>query len=359
MSAESTGGAFRELTATQLAEQLRGTLEGDGSRVVRRVDSLATAGEDAVAWLGSTRYVALLAETRAGVILIPNDLSTPSGRTVIRVADPDLAMADALRLLGPTEVRVPAGIDPTASIDPTAQVDPAAAIGPHVTVAAEAKIGPQTQLHAGVFVGRAAEIGAGCVLWPNVIVRERVRLGDRVIIHGNTTIGSDGFGYLQRAGRNVKIPQVGIVQIDDDVEIGANCCVDRARSGVTRIRRGVKIDNLVQIGHNVDIGEDCVIVAQCGVSGSVSLGDHVMLAGQVGVVDHVRIGPQTVVSAQSGVASNLEGGTIYGGSPAVAMTDFRRQLVAIKRLPKILEQLRELEKRLARLESTTDDRPRG
>lgn len=202
-------------------------------------------------------------------------------------------------------------------------------------------------------------IGRDCLLWPNVVVRERVTIGDRVIIHPNVTIGADGFGYLQRADKHVKIPQIGTVVIEDDVEIGANTCIDRARSGITRIGRGTKIDNLVQVGHNVTIGEDCIIVAQCGISGSTSLGHHVVLSGQVGLTDHLRIGSAVQVAAKSGVFRNVPDGKVYRGIPATEYYQYARQQIGVRRLPKLMEQLRELARRVEWLESAADDTTRG
>jgi UDP-3-O-[3-hydroxymyristoyl] glucosamine N-acyltransferase len=274
------------------------------------------------------------------------------------VPDADAALVEVLVLLAPPVPHLPPGIHPTALVDPTANVA-GAALGPYVIVGPRATVGPGTQLHSHVTLGGDVRIGRDCVLWPGVVIRERVWLGDRVIVHPNTTIGADGFGYLQRDGRHVKIPQVGTVEIGDDVEIGAGCCVDRARSGATRIGRGAKIDNLVQIGHNVQVGEDCIIVSQCGISGSSTLGRGVMLGGQVGVADHVRIGDRARLIAQAGVTTDLQGDQAYGGSPAVPQRQFWRTVAAQQRLADLLAELRELKKRVARLESATNDQPRS
>jgi UDP-3-O-[3-hydroxymyristoyl] glucosamine N-acyltransferase len=346
------------ITAAELARRLGGTLEGDGARVVHAVAALEEAGPQTLSWVATRELLPRLAKSQAAVVLVPSDCEVPAGRTAIHVADPDLALCDVLRWLAPPLEPLPPGVDAAATVAADAIVE-GAAIGPQVSVGPRARIGPGTQLHPGVRVGAEASIGRDCVLWPNVVVRERVTIGDRVIIHPNATIGADGFGYLQREGRHVKIPQVGTVLIEDDVEIGANTCVDRARSGVTRIRRGTKIDNLVQVGHNVDVGEDCVIVAQCGISGSTSLGHHVVLAGQVGLTDHLRIGDGVQVAAQSGVVGDIPSGQVCRGTPAVDNYLYGRQQVGIRRLPKFMEQIRELVRRVERLESATDDRPGG
>lgn len=342
------------ITLAAVADLVAGALEGDGSRVIRRVAPLADAGPDAISWLGSPKYLSQLGSTRAGGVLVPRRCEAPPGLAVVRVDDPELAMCAVLKRLGPAPAAVPPGVDPRAVVDPTARVS-GAAIGPLAFVGPSASIGAGTQIHPGVYIGAEATIGRDCVLWPNVVVRERCRLGDRVVVHPNATIGADGFGYLPRGGKHHKIPQVGVVVIDDDVEIGAGTTIDRARSGVTRIGRGTKIDNLVQIGHNCEIGEDCIIVAQCGVSGSTTMGRNVVLAGQVGLVDHLTIGDGARIAAQTGLAQDVPAGAAFGGSPGVAMAQYLRQCAAIRRLPKMVEQLRELVKRIESLESTAND----
>lgn len=346
------------LTAAELARRLNGVLRGDGARVVREIAVLDQAGPDAVSWLGSAAYLPKLETTRAGVVLVPADCAAPAEKTVIGVADPDLALCDVLEWLRPPVERVPPGVHPTAAIGTGAMVE-GAAIGAHAHVGAGAMVGAGTQLHPGVYIGAHARIGRDCVLWPNVVVRERCVLGDRVIVHPNATIGADGFGYLFRKGKHHKIPQIGAVVIEDDVEIGANSCVDRARAGVTRVGRGTKIDNLVQIGHNAVVGEDCVIVAQCGVSGSATLGHHVVLAGQVGVVDHLRIGDGARIAAKSLVARDVPDGQVQRGIPAVENFQFLRQDAALRKLPKLLEQVRALARRIEQLDSTADDPDRS
>lgn len=343
-----------DIAVAELAARLGATFEGDGARRLRTVATLAEAGPDALSWLGHPDYLPQLARTRAGAVLVPRECRVPAGLTVIRVGDPDLAMCTVLSLLAPAPPAVAPGVHPSAVIEAGAVID-GAAVGAHVVVAARARVGPGTQLHPGVYVGPDSTIGRDCVLWPNVVVRERVTIGDRVIIHANATIGADGFGYLQREGRNVKIPQVGTVMIEDDVEVGANAAIDRARSGVTRVRRGAKIDNLVQIGHNCDIGEDSIIVSQAGLSGSVTLGRGVMLAGQVGVADHIRVGDGARIGAQAGLIGDVPPGAAWIGSPALDGKAFWRQMAALRRLPKWSEQLRELTRRVERLESSAND----
>ncbi|MBN2446599.1 MAG: UDP-3-O-(3-hydroxymyristoyl)glucosamine N-acyltransferase [Phycisphaerae bacterium] len=342
------------LSLATIAERLGGRLEGDGTVEVACVTPLADAGPDALAWLADLKLRPELDNTRAAGVLVKTGWDLPADRNLIRVDDPDLAMCAVLEMLVPPPEPIPVGVADSAIVTSDARVD-GARIGERVYVGPRAKIGPNTQLHPGVYVGTDVEIGRDCVLWPNVVVRERCKIGDRVVISPNATIGADGFGYLPREGRHVKIPQVGSVLIEDDVEIGANAAIDRARSGVTRIARGTKIDNLVQIGHNAQIGEHCIIVAQCGISGSTTLGHHTVLGGQVGIIDHLRIGSCVQVGAQSGVLRDIEDGAVWFGYPADDMQASMRRIAALRRLPEMMRQFRAMQKRVAQLESSKDD----
>lgn len=337
------------ITAAELAGRLGGTLKGDGTKVIREVEVLDKAGPDALSWVGTPDLLPKAVESKAGVVLVPEGCSLPAGRTAIGVADPDAALADALELLAPPPDPVEPGVHPTATVSPDADVT-GASIGAHVHVGRGAVVGEGTQLYAGVYVGAWSKIGRDCVLWPHVVVRERITIGDRIIIHPNSTIGSDGFRYLFRGGRHRKIPQIGTVVIEDDVEIGANCTVDRARSGKTRIRRGTKIDNVFHIGHNCDIGEDCIMAAGGVIGGSTSLGHHVVLAGHVGIADHVRIGAGAQIAGKSTVTTDVPDGSIVRGIPAIDTRRFARQQAALRRLPKWMERLRDLAKRIEQLE---------
>ncbi len=343
------------ITVADLAKRLGAESVGDTTRTIDDIKTLDRAGPTDLSWFGDDRYRAQFESTGAGAVLVPTGCEIPGSKTVIVVEDPDLALCDILKLLGPPPDRVPPGVHASAIIAPDVTLADNAAIGAHVSVGAGARIGTNTQVHPGVRIGSDVTIGDDCVIWPNVVVRERVTVGDRVIIHPNCTFGADGFGYLQRGGRHVRVPQVGAIVIEDDVEIGANCCIDRARSGVTRIHRGTKIDNLVQVGHNCEIGEDAVIVAQTGISGSVRIGDRVMIGGHAGISDHVTIGADARIIGMSGVQSDVPAGKTMRGQPVVDNNDFRRQFAAQRKLPQLLAQFRELQKRVERLESAAND----
>ncbi len=343
------------ITAGEIAQRLQGELRGDPKLVIRGIGTLEEAGPGDISWLAGKELLPRLSVSAAGAVVVPADCEVPPGRTAIHVRDPELAVCELLAWLGPPVETVPAGVHASAVVAADAVVV-GVAIGPLVTVGPRSRIGPGTQLHAGVRIGADVVIGSDCVLWPNVVVRERVKIGERVIIHANATIGADGFGYLRRGGRHQKIAQIGTVLVEDDVEIGAGTCIDRARTGATRIGRGTKIDNLVQVGHNVVIGEDCIIVAQCGISGSTALGRLVVLGGQVGVIDHLRIGDRVQVAACSMVAGDVPDGAVYRGLPAQDKWQYGRQEIALRRLPKMIEELRALVRRVERLESAADDR---
>ena len=344
----------KSLRAQQIAEHIGGRIEGDPSRVVRGVETIDKAEPDMLTWIGAHKYAAELRASQAGVVLMPLDGEAPADKTTIRVADPDLALCEVLRLLAPPQDVVEPGIHPSAVIGEGAAVE-GASIGPNVVVGKAAVVGPRTVLYPGVFVGTGTEIGSDCVLWPNVVVREQVRIGDRVIIHANATIGADGFSYLQRGGQHVRVPQVGTVLIEDDVEIGANTTIDRARSGATTIRRGTKIDNLVIVAHNCDIGEGSLLAAMTGIAGSTRLGKYAVCGGRVGIIDHLDIGDGVQIGAGSLAVNDIPAGSLVRGSPARSLTRFGREHAAVKRLPELLKTVRNLEERVQQLQAARLD----
>ncbi|MCH7592604.1 MAG: UDP-3-O-(3-hydroxymyristoyl)glucosamine N-acyltransferase [Planctomycetes bacterium] len=338
----------KAITVRELSERLAAPFEGDGDTPIRTVATLEAAGADALSWVGDEELLPRAAKSKAGVILIPEPCRLPE-RTVIRVRDPDDAICSVLEWLAPPLIVVEPGVHATAVVSDDASVD-GAAIGANVFVGAGAVVGNGSQLHPGVYVGANTKIGSDCVLWPGVVVRERIEIGDRVIIHPGAIIGADGFGYLQRDGRHKKIPQIGTVSIEDDVEVGALTSIDRARSGVTRIGRGTKIDNACQIAHNCDIGEHCMIVAHCAFGGSVTLGDHCVFGGKSGVSDHMTIGRAAQVAALSVVFGDLPEGAIVRGTPAIDIRRYRRAHAAYHKLPELVQKIREMAKRIEALE---------
>ncbi|HTU03243.1 MAG TPA: UDP-3-O-(3-hydroxymyristoyl)glucosamine N-acyltransferase [Candidatus Sulfotelmatobacter sp.] len=335
-----------------VAEALGCRLEGDGGADITGVGSLETAGPRELTFVSEARHLPRLTASAAGAVIVAEGWPS-ADRPALRTADPLLAFGRALALFYPPRAPRP-GIHATAVLAPDARVSPEAEIGPLCVLEAGAVVGPGTILEAHVFVGAGVRIGAACRLFPQVTLREGTRLGDRVILHSGVVIGADGFGYAREGVRRVKIPQVGCVVIEDDVEVGANATIDRATLGETRIGRGTKIDNLVQIGHNVRVGPDVVIVAQVGISGSSEVGARATLAGQAGVVDHVRIGDDAIVGAQAGVSKDVPAGGIVLGSPAGPHQEFKRQLAALARLPELRKAVQALEARLRAVEARRD-----
>ncbi len=336
-------------TVREIAELLGGTVEGDGSIVIRGVAGIREAGEGEISFLSQTRYESLARETRASALLVRKDWTGECPATLIRVDNPSEAFSTVVGWVSPEEVSFEPGVHETAVVAEDVELGADVSIQPNAVVEPGARIGDRTVIGAGSYVGRETSIGEDCLIHPLVVVRERVRLGDRVILHSGTVIGSDGFGYETVDGRHRKIPQVGSVRIDDDVEIGANVTVDRARFGTTWIRAGTKIDNLVQIAHNVVIGEHSIIVAQVGISGSTEIGAHATLAGQSGVAGHLRIGDGVVVAARSGVTKDIPPGKVVFGFPATDQEKGRRIMACTRRLPALYEKVRLLEKELAEL----------
>ncbi len=339
-----------ELTLAELARRLGAELSGDGTIVVRGVAGIREAGPGLVTFLANPRYEEFLAETRASAVIVP------PGTTGVPVAalitpEPYLAFVEALRLFDAgVEETTTAGIHASALVDPSADVDPSARVGPFVVVGEGARVGPRCVLMAGSYVGPAARLGADCVLYPRVTIRKETEVGDRVVIHAGAVIGDDGFGFVPEGAGYRKIPQVGRVVIEDDCEIGANTTIDRATTGVTRIGRGCRIDNLVMIAHGVEIGPDTVICAQAGISGSTRLGTHVTLAGQVGIVGHVTVGDGARVGAQGGVTKSIPPGESWSGYPARPHQQASRGYAALRELPAALKRLRALERRVRELE---------
>ena len=334
-----------------LAQHLGGEVRGDAQLEIGRVAPLEKGSPGSICFLSSGKYRSQLLACRASVLIVsdPSLLTaegTPSFAAVLVVKDAYVAYARAAALLHPPFAETP-GVHPSATVHPEAHVDPSASIGAFVSVAEGVSIGARVTLHPHVVVYRNASVGEDSTLHAGVSLREGCRIGRRVIVHNNAVIGADGFGFAKDAdGKYVKIPQIGVVEIEDDVEIGALSAVDRASMGVTRIKRGTKLDNLVQIGHSVEIGEDGVLCAQVGVAGSTTVGDRVVLAGQAGVADHVTIGDDVVASAQSGLHGAVASGSRVAGTPAVDARNWLKVSASLKQLPELIKRVRDLEARL-------------
>ena len=333
------------LTLKELANQLGGELIGDPTLEITGAASLSEATQGDISFFTDRKFIGLLRKTRASAIFVPPAFAERITAAQIRVSNPTKAFEEVLLKFAPKPITFAPGIHPSAVIDPSVQLGERVSIQPLAVIDAGARIGDETIIGAGSYIGQETVIGSGCRIYPNVTIRERSRIGSRVIIHSGAVIGADGFGFEIADGRHHKIQQLGIVQIDDDVEIGANTTVDRARYGRTWIQEGVKIDNLVQIAHNVVIGKNSVIVAQTGISGSTRVGERVTIAGQVGIVGHIEIADGTIIAAQSGIAKSLAGG-VWFGSPAVPFAERKQQIAWIHRLGKLFARVKEIEKKL-------------
>jgi len=332
-------------TLEQLAKTSGGELVGDPSLQITGAASLAEATPGEISFFANPKYIGLLRKTRASAVFVPLHFADTLDVAQIRVSNPTKAFEQIVLKFAPKPITFAPGIHPTAVVDPSAQLGERVSIQPHAVIEAGVTIGDDTIIGAGSYVGHETIIGSSCLIYPRVTIRERSRIGSRVIIHSGAVIGADGFGFEMVDGRQQKIQQLGIVQIDDDVEIGANTTIDRARFGRTWIQQGVKIDNLVQIAHNVVIGKDSVIVAQTGISGSTRVGQRVMMGGQVGIVGHLEIGDGTAIGAQSGISKSTQGGAWFG-SPAVPLAEAKQQIAWVHRLGKLFARVKEIEKKL-------------
>ncbi|MBE0643440.1 MAG: UDP-3-O-(3-hydroxymyristoyl)glucosamine N-acyltransferase [Bacteroidetes bacterium] len=341
-----------QFTLTILAEKLGATLEGDGELVLRGLAPIETAGPGELSFLANKKYKKHLETTGASAVIISHEtVVSRSDVSYLRLKDPYFGFVQALRLFHPPSPHAEGGVHAAASVDATAVLGDNVSIGALAFVGKNCRIGRGTVIAEGAVIRDEVEIGEDCLIYPNVTVLDRTRIHSRVIIHAGTTIGSDGFGFAPVEDRYEKIPQVGFVIIEDDVEIGANSCIDRGTIGPTVIHRGAKLDNLIQIAHNVEIGENSVVAAQSGISGSTTLGRNVIVAGQVGLVGHIAIGDRVTIGAQSGVSKDIEGeGKIFRGSPAREIHDELRLEAAIRHLPDLIRTVNRQQSRIAELE---------
>jgi UDP-3-O-[3-hydroxymyristoyl] glucosamine N-acyltransferase len=333
-----------ELTLGELAERIGADVEGDRGRLVAGLRTLADAGPEHLSFLTSAKYLEAARASAAGAILTSKGAALP-GRDLLVAAQPQLALALALEIFHP---RPPAsaGIHPTAVVGEGCRIDPSAQIGPYVVIGEAVEIGAGARLHAHAVVGDGCRLGAGVELHPHVVLYAGVTLGDRSVVHAGTVLGADGFGYATVQGEHHKIPQVGGVRIGEDVEIGALTAVDRALLGTTVIGSGTKVDNLVQVGHNVEVGERSILCGQAGIAGSAKLGAGVVLAGQAGVSGHLELGDGVQVAAKSAALETVPKGTAVAGIPALPLPVWRRQQAVARRLPELWQRLKRLERHL-------------
>ena len=335
----------------ELAEWLGATYEGDGEKELTGVAALETAGASEVAFVGNRKADKQAQGSAAGCLLVPLEWPTPSYRTVIRVAEPRTAFARVMSRFYPTAELNP-GVHATAVVGGNVQMGALVYIGPHAVVGDGSRLGVATSIGAGCVVGKRVVLGEGCVLHPNVTVYDNVDIGRGVVLHSGTVIGADGFGYVMENGQWQKFPQVGRVEIGDFVEIGANCCVDRAALGVTSIGEGTKLDNMVHVGHNCRIGRHVVVAAQTGFSGGVVVEDYAVIGGQVGIGDKARIESRAVLGSGCGVLTSkiVRSGETVWGTPARPLKQHLETLANLARLPELRRQMAELKRRVGELE---------
>ncbi len=337
------------MRVTEIAERLSAQYEGDGDVEITGAAPLESAGPHEVSFVGNRKAAAGAAQSAAGCLLVTDDF--PKGRTLIRVSDPRAALARLIRLLYP-RLEVTPGVHPSAVIAPDAEIPGSACIGPHVTIGPRARIGERSCISAGCTIGTDVRLGSDCSLHANVTIYDNVTIGNRAVLHSGVVLGADGFGFVLQGDHYEKFPQIGRVEIGDDVEIGANSCIDRAALGVTQIGDGVKLDNLVHIAHNCRIGRHVVIAAQTGLSGGVVVEDYAVIGGQVGIGDKVRIESGAVLGSGCGILTSkiVRKGQVVWGTPARPLKEHLEQLANLARLPELRKEVEELEKRLREIE---------
>jgi UDP-3-O-[3-hydroxymyristoyl] glucosamine N-acyltransferase len=331
-------------TAAEIAHHLQGDVVGDPQTPLKSFALADRSQPGDLTFAENEEYLARAEQSAASAIIVTGAL-TSTIKVLIRVPNARIAFAKALVLFFP-EPSLSPSVHPSSVVAPSALVDATAYVGPNCVIGERVRIGARAVLHAGDYVGDDCQLAAGTVLFPNVTLYPHTELGERVRIHSGTVIGADGFGYVLDAGVHRKVPQIGNVILGDDVEIGANVTIDRGALKSTVIGRGTKIDNLVQIGHNVQIGEHCLVISQVGIAGSCELGNYVILAGQAGISGHLKIGNHVTVSAQSGVMHDIPAGEKWLGSPAQPDKQTKRQMLAIQRLPELIRRVVKIEKQV-------------
>jgi UDP-3-O-[3-hydroxymyristoyl] glucosamine N-acyltransferase len=334
-----------KMTLSQIAELVGGTLNGDGSVVIEGAAGLAEAGEKDISFLGNAKYTPQVKTTRAGALLLPLDVD-PEGKPAVMLKNTPYGWAKVLEVLQQERLRHPKGVHRAADVSPEAKIGQNVTVGAFTVIEPGASVGDGSVIYPHCYIGRDTVLGKGCIVYPHVTIRERVKIGDRCIFQPGAVIGSDGFGFTIHQGKHYKVPQVGTVEIGDDVEVQANTTIDRGAVGPTRIGNGTKVDNLVQIAHNVEIGQNALIVALTGIAGSAKIGNYATLAAQVGVAGHLTVGDMVQVGAKGGVTSDVPPKSVVWGTPAQPIRDEMKAIASVRRLPQLFEELKAIKKKL-------------
>jgi len=335
----------------EIAEIVGGRVIGDGEILITGISGIKEAKPGDLTFIANKKYKNLLQTTKASAIIVGPDINNSVNAPLIQVENPSLAFAKIMSLVGPEPVRFSPGIHPTAIIGKNVILGKDVSIQPFSVIEDYAKIGDRSVIGAGVYIGHYTEIGDDCLIYPQVVIRERIKIGNRVIIHPGTVIGGDGFGFATVKGVHHKIPQIGTVEIGNDVEIGSNVTIDRARFDKTYIGNGVKIDNLVQIAHNVYIGDNSIVVAQVGISGSTVIGKNVIIAGQVGIIGHIIVGDNAIIGGKAGVTKNVPPNTHVTGFPAREKWEDMKFQAYIRKIPELIEKIKDIEEKIKNLEN--------
>ncbi len=337
-----------ELTVSQVAKYIDGKVEGDESAVIFGVAKIEDAGEGEISFISNPKYAKYIDSTQASAVIVGYDFPATE-KTIIRTENPYVAFLKLLSYFHPQKEMLEEGIHATAVVHPSVFVGEDTRIGANVVIGKNSVIGKDCRIFPNVVIGEDVQVGDKTTIYANVTIREQVHIGRKVIIHSGTVIGSDGFGFAREGEVYQKIPQVGIVIIEDEVEIGANCTIDRATLGQTIICRGCKLDNLIQVAHNVVIGENTVIAAQSGVAGSTKVGKNTIIGGQVGIVGHIELSDNIIIGAQSGVTKNFPEKSVLFGYPARPIMQAKREEAALRKLPQLLKRISELERQIKQL----------
>ena len=336
-------------TAKEVAQLIGGEVVGQEDLVITGINSIEDAKQGDLTFADSKKHAQFIEKTNASCVITTKNIEK-SSKTIIRTENPSLAFAKILSMLYDLKVKHPRGIHSSAIIEKGVSLGKDVSIGACSVISEGSQIGDKTVIYPGCYVGPRTKIGSSCVIYPQTVIRDGMVIGNKVIIHSGSVIGADGFGYHQLEGKHIKVPQIGNVVIEDDVEIGSCVTIDRATLGQTVIGQGTKIDNLVQVAHNVKLGKNCILVSQAGISGSCKLGDNVILGGQVGVVDHVSLGDKSMVAAKAGVTKSFPSGTILIGVPAKPYREGKKILAASARLPHLMKKIEDLDRKIKELE---------